>query len=167
LVITKGVELTGGWRFLEHFRLSGSYSFNDSTTDGNVTYQGSGGPVTVATAGKTVVDAPKNIVYANLAYENRGFFANLDVNYMSKRYFTYTNDESVPGHTVADLGVGYRFAGSDLWTKGLEIQGNVYNLFNERYIGAIGTNGFGFSGDNQTLQAGAPITAFVTVRKRF
>jgi iron complex outermembrane receptor protein len=166
-VTTKGVELTGGYRFLEHFRISGSYSYNDSTTDGNVTYQSATGPITEPTAGKTVVDAPKNVVYANLAYDNGGFFANIDVNYMSKRYFTYTNDESVPGHAVADLGVGYRFSGTSFWTKNLEIQANVYNLFNEQYISTIGTNGFTFSGDNQTLQVGSPITAFISVRKHF
>jgi iron complex outermembrane receptor protein len=165
-VTNKGLELTGGWRFAKNWNLTGSYSYNDSTTDDNVTYQSGSGLVTVPTAGKTVVDAPKHILFSNLGYDNHSFFANIDVNYLSKRYFTYLNDQSVPGHTVVDLNLGYRFHGGGLW-KGMQIQGNVTNLFNERYISTLGTNGFGFSGDNQTLQAGAPIAGYVTLRKQF
>jgi iron complex outermembrane receptor protein len=165
-VTTKGIELTGGWRFAANWKLSGSYSYNDSTTDDNVTFQTGGGAVTEPTAGKTVVDAPKHIAFANLGYDDHSLYANLDVNYLSKRYFTYLNDQSVPSHTVVDLNLGYRFHGPGL-LKGLELQGDVTNLLDQRYISTLGTNGFGFSGDNQTLQAGAPRTAYITLKKQF
>ena len=41
------------------------------------------------------------------------------------------------------------------------------NLFDEEFVGTIGSNGFGFAGDNQTLLAGAPRQVFVTLRKNF
>ena len=41
------------------------------------------------------------------------------------------------------------------------------NLTDEDYVSTIGSNGFGYSGDNQTLLTAAPRQAFVTLRKRF
>jgi iron complex outermembrane receptor protein len=49
----------------------------------------------------------------------------------------------------------------------LEIQVNGTNLFDKRYVATIGSNGFGFSGDNQTLLAGAPRQVFVTLKAGF
>lgn len=161
-VTNKGVELSGSWKPITHWTLSGSYSFNDSTYDNNVVAAGA----TYDISGKTVVDAPKNIAYGALGYDDHNLFGSIDVSYLSKRYFSYENDASVPSHTVVDLTVGYRFDGPGL-LKGVELQGNVYNLTNERYVATLGTNGFGFSGDNQTLQAGAPIEVFGTIRKKF
>jgi iron complex outermembrane receptor protein len=65
-----------------------------------------------------------------------------------------------------DLTAGYRFDGPGV-LGGTELQVNVTNLFDKTYIGSIGTNGFGYSGDNMTLQAGAPRQVFVTLRKDF
>jgi iron complex outermembrane receptor protein len=48
-----------------------------------------------------------------------------------------------------------------------EIQGNATNLFDKKYISTIGSNGFGYSGDNQTLLAGAPAQYFVTIKAGF
>jgi iron complex outermembrane receptor protein len=163
-VTSKGGELTGVWRFIQDWSLSGSYSYDASTYDNNVR---NGDGSVVLTAGKTVVDSPNNIANATLGYDNGSWFANATANYMSQRFFTYTNDQSVPGRTTLDLAFGYRFHADNPVLKGMEIQGNVANATNARYIGSIGTNGFGNSGDNQTLQAAAPLEAFVTLRKSF
>ncbi|WP_366416334.1 hypothetical protein [Novosphingobium sp. 32-60-15] len=44
---------------------------------------------------------------------------------------------------------------------------NAVNLFDKRYVATIGSNGFGFSGDNQTLLAAAPRQVFVTLKAGF
>ena len=163
-VTTKGVELSGAWQFQPHWTLSGSYSYNDSTYDNNVAIAGTGTVYDIA--GKTAVDAPKEIANVSLGYDNGSLFGSLDASYMSKRYFTYENDQSVPSYIVTDLNIGYRFKQAGM-LKGVEIQANVTNLTGERYISTIGTNGFTFSGDYQTLQAAAPREAFLTLRKQF
>jgi hypothetical protein len=44
---------------------------------------------------------PRNLARAELAYDDKVFFGRIAANYMSKRYFTYTN---------AQYGLGYRRA---------------------------------------------------------
>jgi iron complex outermembrane receptor protein len=84
---------------------------------------------------------------------------------MSKRYFTYLNDQSVPARVLVDATLGYRFdAGMRV---PLELQLNATNLLDKKYVSTIGSNGFGNSGDNQTLLAGAPQQFFVTLKAGF
>ncbi|MDR3510902.1 MAG: TonB-dependent receptor [Caulobacteraceae bacterium] len=163
-VTSYGFELAGTWRFVSHWSLTGSYAFNHSTYDDNVIEPSTS--TVVATKGKFVVDTPEHIADVTLGYDDERLFGSVSLNYLSKRYFTYTNDQSVPAHTLVDLSIGYRFHGSP-WLEGLEVQGNVTNLFNTKYIATVGTNGYTNSGDYQTLQAGAPTEAFITVRKKF
>ena len=165
-VTSKGVELSARWKFYGDFYLSGAYAYDRSTYDNNTVVQTGAGPVSLPTANKMVVDAPNNIGNATLGYDDGSIFADLDLNYMSKRFFTYENDQSVPGRAIVDLNAGYRFHSTGI-LHGVDIQANVTNLFNLKYVATIGTNGFTFSGDYQTLQAGAPTEVFVTLRKQF
>lgn len=164
-VTAKGLEAAATWSFADNWTLFGSYAFNDSeydddTLDGN-------GLVVARTAGKTTVDTPKHLLKAELSYTPvEGLFGRIAVSHLSKRYFTYENDQSVPSQTIADLTVGYRFAETSA-LKGLEAQINVSNLFDEDYISTINSNGFPLRGDSQTLLTGAPRQFFVTVRKSF
>ena len=83
---------------------------------------------------------------------------------MSRRYFTYTNDQSVPGRVLFDATLGVRLT---LAERKFELQGNATNLFDKKYVATIGSNGFGYAGDNQTLLAGAPQEFFVTLKTAF
>jgi iron complex outermembrane receptor protein len=144
--------------------LFGSYAYNDSKFDDDV-LNGSGALV-ARTSGKTLPDAPKSIANLSLSYDQDGWYGALSAHYTGKRFFTYTNDQSIPGVTTLDMNVGYRFAGEGL-AKGMEVQLNVTNLLDKAYVSTIGSNGFGNSGDSQTLLAGAPRQVFVTLRKGF
>ncbi len=155
-----GVETGLTWRPLPPLTVTASYAYNDSTYRDNV----AGRP---AIEGKTVVDSPKHIANLELAYDQAGFYARGNLNYMSKRYFTFSNDQSVSGRALVDAKVGYRFASTNKWLNGIGIEGSVTNLFDTRYVSTIGSNGYGFAGDNQTLLAGAPQQWFVTLRKDF
>lgn len=163
-VTSKGIEAAATWHFWDYMTLFGSYSYDDSTYDDDVV-DGTG-TVTMHTRGKTTVDTPKNILNAQLGYDDGAMFGQVGVAFMDKRYVTYENDISVPSHTLVSANIGYRIH-SDDFTDGLEIQVNADNLFNERYVSTIGSNGFVARGDSQTLLPGAPQSFYVTLRKQF
>jgi iron complex outermembrane recepter protein len=149
-----GLETAGEYRFGNGFSAYASYSYNESTYRDNVG--------TIALEGKTVVDTPKHLVKGELRYDSDVVFGRLGADYMSRRYFTYTNDQSVDGRVLADLTLGVRLPIGD--GRRVELQGNVTNLFDTDYIATIGSNGFGNSGDNQTLLVGAPRQFFLTLK---
>jgi iron complex outermembrane receptor protein len=148
-----------------NFKWFNSFSYN--TSQYKETY--SSGGVVVASAGKTVVDAPKVMFSSELSYERGNYFASLDGKYTGSRYYTYLNDGQVPAYTVFDLTAGYKL--KELGPiEDFRAQFNFTNIFNERYFGTIGTNGFTASDPNgtyMTLQTGAPQMAFFTVSGRF
>ncbi len=82
---------------------------------------------------------------------------------MSKRYFTYLNDQSVDGRARrrCDDRLPLRRDGH------LELQFNITNLFDEEYVGTINSAGTGNSGDRQTLLVAAPQQFFATVKAGF
>ncbi len=158
-----GFEATGDLKLGGGFSVFASYSYNDTQYRNDVV--DSANTVLAATKGKTVVDAPKHLIRGEVAYDSDTFFGKVSVNYMSRRYFTYLNDQSVPGRALADATLGYRF---DIGGRSpLEVQLNATNLFDKKYVSTIGSNGFGNSGDNQTLLAAAPRQFFVTLKAGF
>jgi iron complex outermembrane receptor protein len=158
-----GVEAVASYNLGSGFNAFLSYAYNDATYRDDVV--NALGVILAATAGKTVVDAPKHLIKADLGYESKSLFGRIGVNYISKRYFTYLNDQSVPGRALVDATLGYRFDIAGL--RKAEIQLNVTNLFDKAYVSTIGSNGFGNSGDNQTLLAGAPQQFLATVKVGF
>jgi iron complex outermembrane receptor protein len=67
---------------------------------------------------------------------------------------------------VSDASLRYDF-GRVGALRGLEAQLNLTNLFDQRYVATMGSNGYTASGDNQTLLTGAPRQVFLTVSTRF
>ncbi len=112
------------------------------------------------------MDSPKHILNGELGYDDGAIFGRVNVAYMSKRYYSYENDVSVPGRALVDLSFGYRFSGDDL-LDGFEVQANVSNLFDKKYVSTVGSAGFTASGDRQTLLPGSPRQFFITLRKQF
>ena len=157
-----GVELAANWRIVGPLSVFASYAYNDSSYRDNVVTA----TAIIPTKGKTVVDSPKHLLKGEVVYDDKAFFARAEVNYMSKRFFTYLNDQSVPGRALVDAAVGYRF-GNLGPAKGVTIEASATNLFDKKYVATIGSNGYGNSGDNQTLLAGAPRQGFVTVKAGF
>ena len=154
-----GFEAAGDVKLGAGFSLFASYSYTDATYRNDV-YSVSG-VLLAAIKGKTVVDSPKHMLRGELSYDQGPVFARIGANYMSKRYFTYTNDQSVPGRVLVDATLGYRL------TDGIEIQVNANNLFDKQYVATVGSGGFGNSGDRQTLLVGAPQQFFVTLKAGF
>ncbi len=160
-----GVELGVQWQPVPDLTVTGSYAYNDNTYRDDVINQS--GTVVQAIKGRTVVDSPESIANVEFAYDDGQFYARANANYTSQRFFTFSNDQSVDGRVLVDALIGFRLQSDNRFLNGLAIEGTVTNLFDEEYVGTIGSNGFGFAGDNQTLLAGAPQQFFVTLRKDF
>ena len=160
-----GFELGLTWQIIRPLSATLSYAYNSSTYQDDVVAPD--GTIIQAIAGNTVVDSPNNIANLNIVYDNTHLYARANLNYMSKRYFTYSNDQSVPDRFLMDMTIGYRFGGSGTWTGGWGIEGSVTNLTDTQYVATVGSNGYGFSGDAQTLLIGAPRQFFITLRKDF
>ncbi|MBY0345059.1 MAG: TonB-dependent receptor [Sphingomonadales bacterium] len=160
-----GAEIGMQWEPVANFTVTGSYAYNENTYRDDVINQS--GVVVQRIAGRTVVDSPESIANLEMAYDDGQFYARGNANYTSERFFTFSNDRSVEGRVLVDALIGFRLNSENRFLDGLAIEGTVTNLFDEEYVGTIGSNGFGFAGDNQTLLAGAPQQFFVTLRKDF
>jgi len=156
-----GFEAAGDVRLGGGMTLFASYSYTGATYEDNVITP----TATIAIKGKDVVDTPKHLLRGEVAYDSDTFFGRLGANYMSKRYFTYLNDQSVPARVLIDATLGYRFDAG--MRAPVELQLNAVNLLDKQYVSTIGSNGFGNSGDNQTLLAGSPQQFFVTLKAGF
>jgi iron complex outermembrane recepter protein len=156
-----GFEAAGDVRLGGGLTLFASYSYTDATYRDDVVTP----TATIPIKGKTVVDTPKHLLRGEIAYDSDTFFGRVGANYMSKRFFTYTNDQSVSSRVLVDATLGYRFDAG--WRAPIELQLNATNLLDKKYVSTIGSNGFGNSGDNQTLLAGAPQQFFATVKVGF
>jgi len=159
-----GAELSLLYKLTPALSLLGTYSYNHSTYQDDV--RDSKGVLIAATKGKTTVDTPKNMATAEISYDDGHFLGRIGANYMSKRFYTYENDQWVGGRVLVDASIGYRFGG-DGFLNGFTLEGSVTNLTDKRYVSTIGSNGFTARGDGQTLLAGAPRQWFVTVRRGF
>lgn len=163
-VKANGVELAVNWSFANYFTWSNSFSYNDAKYEDDFTSNG----VTYATNGKQVVDSPKTIFNTELGYDNGNLSAHIGANYLAKRYYTFTNDQSVDGYTLVDIGASYQWDAVGFADQ-LILQAGVNNVFDKEYFAfgdnpteAVDPNGVAYN-----LLAGAPRTAFVKLSARF
>ncbi len=164
-VTTNGLELAGTLKITPTVSVFSSYAFADAKYDQDVL---SG--VLYNTKGKQAVDTPKHLLNVELSYDDDSLFGKIGMNYQSRRYYTYTNGNSVAGRALVDATLGYRFGEDNGALSGLEVQLNATNLFDKRYVATLGQAGLTFRDPNGTLQSmlvGAPQQFFVSVRKRF
>jgi iron complex outermembrane receptor protein len=161
-VTSYGLEGLLNMRLSNEWSWSTTASWNSSTINDN--YQN--GTTTVLSAGKTIVDAPQLLANTSIRYADAGWTGSFATRYVSNRYFSIQNDMSVPSYLTGDFGLGYSFKQLGV-AKNVNVQLNITNLFDNEYIGPIGTGGFTISGDNQTLQPGARRLVFLSVGTTF
>lgn len=165
---SRGLEAAATLSLADSVSLFASYTYNDAEYRNNV-LNATGGLV-AATAGKTVVNSPKNLLRGEISYDDGNLFGSFAISHTGKRYYTYLNDSSVDSYSVAELTLGYRFSSDSSLLDGLTLQLNVTNLFDEEYVATIGSNGFVNSdplGQFQTVLPGAPRQIFATLSKKF
>ena len=152
-------------------RLMPGVSWFNSLSESSSKYQSDivSAGTTYDTRGKHVVDAPSTMLKSILGYDSSTLFGDFGVDFMSKRYYSYTNDASVGARTLLNASAGYRFA-QFAFLKSSSVQLNVTNLGNVRYISTLGSNGFVNSDPNgtaQTLLPGAPREFTITFAGKF
>jgi iron complex outermembrane receptor protein len=171
-VTTNGVDGAIQVRIPSGWSLYNALTLNRSAYDSNYNQTNSSGVVqTIDIAGKVAVDSPEVLYKNELQYATpKNFEVHIASDYMSKRYFTYTNDNSVSGRFIANFGTSYHVDEVGIFDQ-LKLQLNVTNLANTKYWSAIGTNSFVASDptsvDNNTLQVGAPRTISGAFSMRF
>jgi iron complex outermembrane receptor protein len=165
-VTTNGVDAAASVRIGSGWSLYNAVTLSKSSYDSDVTT--ANGPI--ATGGKVVVDSPQFLYKDELSYSSKGFSAHIGADYMSKRYFTYTNDNSVDGRFLSEFGTSYHRDEIGPFDQ-IKLQLNIYNLAGAQYYSSIGTNGFIASDptsvNNNTLQVGAPRTITGTFSVKF
>ncbi|KAG1083028.1 hypothetical protein G6F40_014909 [Rhizopus arrhizus] len=106
---------------------------------------------------------------SEISWNRDGFFASLRAKYTGKRYYTYTNDQSVPGVTTFDAGAGYDF-GPGFGLRNVRVSLNATNLTNKRYASNLDSSVFAPSdpaGKLYVFHASAPRQVFGTIDLRF
>jgi iron complex outermembrane receptor protein len=157
-----GVEAALSLKLSKEISWYNGVSFNKSEYKDNYVTGGT----TVAISGKQMVDVPESMLKSTLGYTMGSWSSSLGLEYTGKRYFTYSNDQSVPATTLLNASVTYD-AGRVAFLSDLSLQFNVTNLTDKQYLSTIGSNGFGVSGDNQTLLTGAPRQFYMTLTGKF
>jgi iron complex outermembrane receptor protein len=163
-VTSEGVELGVLWKALPWLTWYNSASLNKSVYNEDLNFC-TATCVLKATAGKQQVDTPKQMVASVLTLNRDGFSASLQGKYTGRRYYTYTNDQSFPGVTTLDLGVGYDF-GDFGFVKGAKVRLNVTNLTNKRYAANFDNSVFApddAAGTILVFHSSAPRQVFGTI----
>ena len=161
-VTNKGIELALDTKLTRDIIWFNSVGYNVSQYQSNYL---DGGVVQVS--GKNVVDAPRLMFTTNLGYDDGTWFAHVNEKYTDKRYYTYTNDESVPSFWLTNLDAGYKQARMG-GLRDFRITLNVANATNLKYVSVLGTGGFQASGDTlETLQPGSPRAIFLSIGAKY
>ena len=123
--------------------------------------------------GKQLVETPKIMFGGRINYEEGPFSFGIQGKYTGKRYATDMNDLAVDGYALFDLDMRYKL---DAVLKNSYIQLNIWNLFDKKYYGSLGTQVTAASAATKTLYGitnqpygyiGAPRTAQATFRVDF
>lgn len=131
-ITSRGVELGVLWKPAPWLSWYNSASYNKSTYDDDLNWCTGATCVVKQTKGKQQVDTPKEMFASMLTITQGGFTGSIMGKYTGKRYYTYTNDQTVKGYFTIDLGLGYKF-GNFGPMKGAKLSLNVTNLTNKRY----------------------------------
>lgn len=162
-VKSRGAELTFILKPTDGLQWYNALSWNKTTYEDDYT---SGGAV-VPVAGRITVDTPQRMASSELSWNRDGFFASLRAKYTGKRYYTYTNDQSVPGVTTFDAGLGYSF-GPGLGLRDVQVSLNATNLTNKRYAGQLSSFApTDPTGTRYAIHASAPRQLFMTLGVEF
>jgi iron complex outermembrane receptor protein len=160
-VTTNGVDVAGTLHFGSHVQLYDAVSYNKSTyNDDYLT-----GTTIVSTHGKWVPLTPDWLNKTILSFSYGSFEAQVNGDYIGRRYATYLNDEAVPSTFQVGAEASYLFHVPDgAYIKTFKLSANVTNIGDIR--GASTVNVTGASG-GYTYYPIAPTMGFVTLNATF
>jgi iron complex outermembrane receptor protein len=164
-VTTDGADVAATLHFGDHLQFYNGISYNKSTYDSNYSTVAGGVVTVVATGDKKVPLTPEWLYKYVLSTTFGPFEAQLNGDYVGKRYVTYLNDLSVGGTFLTGLEASYSFGdGGIAWMKDFKVSANVTNLAGIRGVSsAVVTSN---SGGYQAYPI-APRMFFLTLGAKF
>ena len=165
-VTTDGADLAATLHFGPHVQFYDAVSYNTSKYDQNYSSgtTSTGAPVIVASAGKTVPLTPDWLEKFILSANYGPFEAQLNGDYIGRRYVTYLDDLQVSPTFQLGLEASYHFGPVFTYLQNAKVSLNVTNLNDERGVStAVVTS---TSGGYQAYPI-APRMAFVTLQADF
>ncbi|MFZ7201110.1 TonB-dependent receptor plug domain-containing protein [Avibacterium avium] len=106
---------------------------NDLSAYANYTYT-----QTKDSKGQALVRRPKHMANLGLAYQiTEALGANVNVNYVGKRFVNYPARIKMPSYTLVGLGANYQV------TQNLNVYANLNNLFDKKYESVAGYGQYG------------------------
>ncbi len=165
-VKTDGADVAATLHFGDHLQFYNGISYNKSNYESDYSTVTAGVSTVVPIAGKQVPLTP-NWLYKFILSTNFGpFEAQINGDYVGRRYVTYLNDISVGGTLLTGLEASYVFDrpfGGDL-LKDIKVSANITNLAGIRGVStAVVTSN---TGGYQAYPI-APRMAFLTVSAKF
>lgn len=137
----RGIQGEVGLKPWHHFSPYVSAQYLHATIDNNlpVSATNAAGQSVIdylPTAGKTMVATPHVTASVGLSYDdNKRFFGNFSLRYISSQFSTFMNDQRMPGYVVSDIALGYRLP-HIAHLNGPKIQLNLVNIGNNIYRSA-------------------------------
>lgn len=148
-VVNKGLELEWSGQLPHHFNYYTSYTYTKAEQQDDLTVYNAGKPIVLPTSGKQFANVPKNMLAANIGYDDGRFYGTFGGKYTSKLYGDLTNDEAISGRTVFNLGAGIYLPVDKKVVKDATLRLNVDNLFDKKYLDGVyttKTNAASYSG---------------------
>jgi iron complex outermembrane recepter protein len=137
-VTADGVDVAATFHFGDHFVLYDAVSYNQSQYDDNYSTVTGGVSTVVPIAGKQVPVVPNWLNKFILSTNWDGFEAQVNGDFIGRRYATYTDDIKVGSAFLTGLEASYTFdEGTVELLKKLKISGNITNLADIRGVSSI------------------------------
>ena len=157
-----GLELEVGIAPRPTLDIYASYTFNRAVYDEDAR---TASTTVVNVQGKQMQDSPRHMLKAGMVWRWGGWSFMPSVRYIGKRFGDTEEKQAVDGYTVADLGIAYRTR-NVLGFKQMDVDLNISNLFDKRYIGIINTSDYAVGG-LPTYLPGTPRALAVKVSAKF
>ncbi|MBT9432933.1 TonB-dependent receptor [Candidatus Sodalis endolongispinus] len=134
----RGLELSLGQQFAEDIQLRLAWTLLNATYRTRACGSSDCSDGDAIAAGNRLPGIARNMGYASLAWSPpEGWYAGLEVRYMSDIDVDDENSQQAPAYTVAALDTGYRYVLGN-WL--MNLYGRVDNLFDRRYAGSVIVN---------------------------
>ncbi|HWU99348.1 MAG TPA: TonB-dependent siderophore receptor [Oxalicibacterium sp.] len=147
---TNGLELTFAGDLSDGWRISTGYAYLDAKVSKSNTVTAG-----IAVEGKKATVTPEHSANVWLTKAlTPAWTAGAGINYVGDRFADPTNTVTLPSYTTMDAMVSYKI-------KGVDLQLNIYNLFDKEYIASA------HSGLANSLLPGTPRSAMLTARYAF
>jgi iron complex outermembrane receptor protein len=166
----QGFNAEASFKLADDWKIYSSYTYTQSKIESDFD---AGDDGIFPTTGKTMINAPRNMAYVALNYDNGPFWASLSSSYKSAIWGDFMNTEKAGGFTTFGFSAGYHLPDFADWFKKPYIKVNVANLTDRHALtfatnsSEISTKTAGFFATPATYSLLEPRTFMVTIGASF